>query len=147
MIAQAMMLSLATYVLHHVTVSNSFLTKWQQIIDSYITGSYKGCIGRRRLQARWIITDMEQGGLGGPNLKAFVQMLQLKRFPFWRMFSGNQYPNDLVKIYCELNVENEHKSQLMLLLLQRDKVKGTKLLNKTTKWTFKLWHHIKPSIQ
>ena len=91
LIAQAMILSLATFVLHHLTVSNSFLSKWQTILDSYITGSYKGSVGRRRLQARWIITAKDHGGLGGPNLKAFAQMLQLKRFPFWRMFSGNQY--------------------------------------------------------
>ena len=84
LIAQAMILSVGHYFMHHMELSRSFINKWQRIIDTYITGSYKDSPGRRKLNASWIQQSKINGGLGGPNLKTIYQSIQLKKSTFWR---------------------------------------------------------------
>ena len=52
-----------------------------------------------------------------------------------------------MNLYSELNVEVEHRSQLLLPLLQTTKVQGIKLVTKTIKRTLKLWHNLQPSLK
>ena len=122
LITQAMILSVGHYFMHHIDLSRSFLNKWQSIIDSYITGSYRGTPGRRKLNAIWIQQPTKSGGLGGPNLKLIYQTIQLKKSTFWRLQKQPEDPPWHTKVRWSLTkaAQNHLREQDLMFMPPED---------------------------
>ena len=97
-IAQAMIISVGRYFFHHIKVGDKFIQKWQKILDSYISGSFRGVARRRRLTGAWMQAPKKEGGLGSPIIRNIINATALSQFPPWRICQDKGGPADIMSL-------------------------------------------------